>query len=116
MKDEMDILEEIKKKVNNDIVNKYGKERASERYLYSIPYKAIPITSPQRSNELPIILDDVILVVKEKIINQYSDTIKSFDLYNKDCQKIAEADQGELIKFDREIMDDLIKDKIKIMI
>ena len=40
MKDEMDILEEIKKKVNNDIVNKYGKERASERYLYSIPYKA----------------------------------------------------------------------------
>lgn len=115
MKDELDILEEIKKKVNNEIVNKYGKERASERYLYSIPYKAIPITSPQRSNELPIILDDVILVVKEKIINQYSDTIKSFDLYNKDCQKIAEADQGELIKFDREIMDDLIKDKIKII-
>ena len=113
MKDEKNILEEIKKKVNDDISSKYEENRAAERYLYSISYKAIPITSPQKSNELPIILNDVILVVKEKIINQYSDTIKSFELYNNDCQKIAEADQGELIKFDREIMDDLIKDKIK---
>lgn len=110
-----DVLNEIKKKVIEEIGERYEGETSEERFMYAVPYKSIPVTMPSTENELPIILNDVVLAVKQKIIDRYGNTTRIFELYGEDAQKIMETQDDGKVKFEREVLDELIQEKIKVI-
>lgn len=104
-------VDNVNRAVNKEINKENSNRGSKEELLYSIPYKTMPITAPSNSNELPIILKDVILAVKEKVTDGKS--IKTFSLYTDDGKNLAEShDDGRMI-FDKEIIEELIKSQIK---
>lgn len=106
-----EMLNQIKEKVIEEINHRYEKEESTEKFMYVLPYKSIPVTMPSMETELPIILNDVVLAVKQK--QKEEAIIRIFELYNKDGQKIMESQDDGRVKFDREIMDDILKERIK---
>lgn len=77
------------------------KESSEEKFLFSIPYNSIPITSPAREGELPVIIQDVILAVKQEMDKKRGTSKYAFELYTDDCQKIAESDEDGRMIFDK---------------
>ena len=90
-------------------VNNNDKEVLNERLLYSIPYKEFYLTQPSKNNEVALKLENVIMVAKEKIINQYKETIRVFELYDENLQKIGTGEQGEKFIADKEILSSIIE-------
>ncbi|MBR2744458.1 MAG: hypothetical protein IKE01_04090 [Clostridia bacterium] len=109
------VNEMVKSRINQneDIsISQKHEGRMGEEFLFSIPYNSIPITSPAREGELPIIIQDVILAVKQEMDKMRGTSKYAFELYTDDCQKIAESDENGRMIFDRTV-EDKFSDQIK---
>lgn len=113
MSDYSNIIKSVKQKVSADLNKKFETTERNERLMYAIPYNSIPITAGKSDDEVALTLNNVILVVKEKKIDQYDSTERNYEIYDENAQKIAMTEDDGRIKFDREILDDLIKSQIK---
>lgn len=105
-----EILNQIKEKVIEEINNKHESEESVEKFMYVLPYKSIPVTMPSTESELPIILNDVALAVKQKELD--GDIIRIFELYDIDAKKIMETYDDGKVEFNKEILEDLIQQKV----
>ena len=113
---------EVLKQVKQQAIEKIRQsEVRNETLLYAVPYKEMPISVPKKSNEVPLILKDVIVVVKEMLIDRYGNTNRIDEMYDKNANLIGATDgnhkmelkREDLEKLDKEIFDDLIKQQIK---
>ena len=67
MDNELAILEKIKQVAMEKINNKYKKGRAAERIVSVGKYESLPITSASNLGEIPIVLEDVVVITKQMI-------------------------------------------------
>lgn len=106
----MEDMKELSKRVKSLVLNEMNENDVlNERLLYSIPYKEFYLTQPSKNNEVALKLENVIMVAKEKIINQYKETIRVFELYDENLQKIGTGEQGEKFIADKEILSSIIE-------
>lgn len=91
----------LKEMQDNDVLN--------EAFLYTIPYDEFYLTQPKKENEIAVKLENIILVAKEKIVNQYGETKRVFELYNDQLQKIGTGEENEKFKADKEILESLLE-------
>lgn len=106
----MEDMKELNKRVRTLVLNEMNENDVlNERLLYSIPYKEFYLTQPSKNNEVALKLENVIMVAKEKIINQYKETIRVFELYDENLQKIGTGEQGEKFIADKEILSSIIE-------
>lgn len=108
-------VDELSKNIRAQLGQDTNEIRNNEHLLYTVPYNSIPITSPKNDNEEAITLENVILAVKERIVDEYGRASRIFELYTEDGQKIGGTDEDGRMIYDKEIIDELIKDKIKII-
>ena len=80
----------------------------NQKFVMAAAYEKLPIAIPENVNEVAPVLDDVFLVVKEKIADEYGNSKKLMELYNIKGELIITGEEGQRIKLDREILDDLI--------
>ena len=80
----------------------------NQKFVMAAAYEKLPIAIPENVNEVAPVLDDVFLVVKEKIADEYGNSKKLMELYNIKGDLIITGEEGQRIKLDREILDDLI--------
>ena len=106
MSDMKGLTEAIQKKV---LKSMQEQDRENERFLYAIPYDKFYLTQPSNENEVALELTEVVLVVKEMIINKYGETKRKFELYNDNLQEIGAAVEGENFIADREILRSIIE-------
>ena len=106
----MEDMKELNKRVRTLVLDEMNENDVlNERLLYSIPYKEFYLTQPSKNNEVALKLENVIMVAKEKIINQYKETIRVFELYDENLQKIGTGVQGEKFIADKEILSSIIE-------
>ena len=106
----MEDMKELNKRVRTLVLNEMNENDVlNERLLYSIPYREFYLTQPSKNNDVALKLENVIMVVKEKIINQYKETIRVFELYDENLQKIGTGEQGEKFIADKEILSSIIE-------
>lgn len=113
MSDYSEIIKSVKQKVATDLNKKFESTERNERLMYAIPYESIPVTAGKSDDEIALTLNNVILVVREKIIDKYGNTERGYEIYSENAQRIASTEEDGKIKFDKEILDDLIKSQIK---
>ncbi len=115
----MENVEELLKKINKIVAQEQNEEFESGKVKncmhYTIPYNSIAITAPKKgSNEIALTLENVVLAVKHRELND--GTIeKIFEVFNENAKRIIETDTNGKMKFDKEIMHELLKDKIKMI-
>ena len=109
-----EILNQVKEKVIEEINKRYEAEESVENFMYVVPYKSIPVTMPSAETELPIILKDVVLAVKQK--EQEGNVIRLFELYDIDANKLMETHDDGKVEFEKEILDDLIQQKVNTIV
>ena len=88
MGDRRDVLDKIKELVTEELSQKNQNNAIKEEFLYAVPYKSVPITTPVDYNQLPIMLEDVVLVVKERQVEKDGHKSICLDLYTQDGRKI----------------------------
>ncbi|MBO5179503.1 MAG: hypothetical protein J6B87_04060 [Clostridia bacterium] len=108
-------VDELSKAIRAELGQDTDEIRNSESLLYAVPYNSLPVTSPKNENEEAIVLENIILAVKERIIDEYGTTARIFELYTEDGEKIGGTDEDGRMIYDKEIMDELIKEKIRII-
>lgn len=106
---------ELSKNIRAELGQDTNEIRNNEHLLYAVPYNSLPITSPKSESEEAITLENIILAVKERIVDEYGSAARIFELYTEDGEKIGGTDEDGRMIYDKEIMDELIKDKIKII-
>lgn len=112
MNNELDILKKIKQVAMEKIANKYEEGRAVEKIVSVKEYEKLPITSANNSGEIPIVLEDVVVITKQKILEN-AKQIPAYEVYNRDADRLLETTDDGRIKLDREIMDDKIEQIVK---
>lgn len=109
MKKRIDIIEQT---VVQEQVERYGKGVSKEQILDMQDYKSLPITTASNPGEVGLVLEDVILLRKIKTLAN-KEKIPVYELFGENGVKILETQDDGLMKFDKEIFEELIKDKIK---
>lgn len=108
----MEDMKELNKRVRKQVLKEMNDlDVLDERLLYTIPYDKFYLTQPSKPNEIALELNNIIMVAKEKIINQYSETNRVFELYNDKMQKIGTGVQGEKFIADKEILNSIIEEQ-----
>lgn len=105
-------LRNIEQKISTEIMQRYGNDSTKEKLLYLVPYNTIAITTPTSSRELPVVVNDVVLAVKERASSNAEELKKIYELYDYDERKLAESDEEGRMSFERAI-EDKIDDQIR---
>lgn len=105
-------IDDIVKTIQSEFTSRYGDSKVRESVTSMQGYKSLPITTASQENEVGLVLQDVILVSKLKELPN-GETIPVYELFGENGVKILETQDDGLMKFDREIFEDMIKDKIK---
>ena len=104
--------DKIVETIQAEFSNRYGTGKRKEVVTSMKDYKSLPITTASNENEVGFVLQDVVLVSKLKELPN-GEVVPVYELFGENGAKILETQDDGLMKFDREIFDDLIKDKIK---
>ena len=104
--------DKIVETIQAEFSNRYGTGKRKEVVTSMKDYKSLPITTASNENEVGFVLQDVVLVSKLKELPN-GEVVPVYELFGENGDKILETQDDGLMKFDREIFDDLIKDKIK---
>ena len=78
------------------------------------PFNILQITSPKSDDEVALTLDDVVLVSKQKTLRN-GESIPTYEVYDKNARRILSTEDNGMMKFDKEIFEELIRDKIRII-
>lgn len=100
--------------IQNDVIERAKNGRASDFIVSFEKYKSLPVTSPLKSNEVGFILTEVVLIEKVRTLEDGTQ-ISLYDVYDMKGRKVLETQENGHMKFDREIMEDLIKDKVNVL-
>lgn len=112
MDKELAILEKIRQVAMEKINGKYEEGRAAEIIVSMTEYKKLPITSPNNSKEIPIVLEDVVVITKQKILEN-AERIPVYEVYDHNADRLLETMDDGRIKLDREIIEDKIAGIVK---
>ena len=106
----MSDMKELTKTIQSDVLKlMQEQDNENERFLYAIPYNEFYLTQPSNENEVALKLNEIVLIVKEMIVNKYGETKRKFELYNNESQKIGTAVEGENFIADKEILCSIIE-------
>ena len=109
MNKRIDLIEQT---VIQEQAERYGEGEIREHILDMQDYKSLPITTASNPGEVGLVLEDVILLRKIKTLAN-KEKIPVYELFGENGVKILETQDDGLMKFDKEIFEELIKDKIK---
>ena len=109
MNKRIDLIEQT---VIQEQAERYGEGEIREHILDMQDYKSLPITTASNPGEVGLVLEDVILLRKIKTLAN-NEKIPVYELFGENGVKILETQDDGLMKFDKEIFEELIKDKIK---
>lgn len=109
MNKRIDLIEQT---VIQEQAERYGEGEIREHILDMQDYKSLPITTASNPGEVGLVLEDVILLRKIKTLAN-KEKISVYELFGENGVKILETQDDGLMKFDKEIFEELIKDKIK---
>lgn len=109
MNKRIDLIEQT---VIQEQAERYGDGEIREHILDMQDYKSLPITTASNPGEVGLVLEDVILLRKIKTLAN-KEKIPVYELFGENGVKILETQDDGLMKFDKEIFEELIKDKIK---
>ena len=112
MENKRSAIDNIVQTIQSEFKSRYGDGKIKEAVTSMQRYKSLPITTASQENEVGLVLQDVILVSKLKELPN-GDAIPVYELFGENGVKILETQDDGLMKFDREIFEDMIKDKIK---
>lgn len=100
----------VKMKVIREKVIAGMEDKLNERYLYTIPYKELYLTSSEEPNKVGFSMQDAYVTVKQ--LEESEGNIKRlFEIYDSELNKVAETGADGRIKYDKEITDELVKMK-----
>ena len=115
MDGELNPMEKIVQTVQSEFASRYRNEGNYRELVKAIQkYKSMPITNPSTEGEVSLVLDDVFLITKEKTLKN-GEKIPVYEVFDNNGTKVLETLDDGMIKFDKEIIDELIKDKVKII-
>ena len=109
MNKRIDLIEQT---VVQEQAERYGEGELREHILDMQDYKSLPITTASNPGEVGLVLEDVILLRKIKTLAN-KEKIPVYELFGENGVKILETQDDGLMKLDKEIFEELIKDKIK---
>ena len=109
MNKRIDLIEQT---VVQEQAERYGEGEIREHILDMQDYKSLPITTASNPGEVGLVLEDVILLRKIKTLAN-KEKIPVYELFGENGVKILETQDDGLMKFDKEIFEELIKDKVK---
>jgi len=113
MDEEKNPMENIVETVQGELYSRYNDEGEYREFVKSIQkYKSMPVTNPSNESEVALTLDDVFVITKEKTLKN-GERIPVYEIFSNDGKKVLETDDDGRIIFDKEILDELIKDKVK---
>ena len=112
MEDKRSAIDDIVQTIKSEFTSRYGNGKLKEVVTSMQRYRSLPITTASQENEVGLVLSDVILVSKLKELPN-GEAIPVYELFGENGVKILETQDDGLMKFDREIFEDMIKDKIK---
>lgn len=112
MEDKRSAIDDIVQTIKSEFTSRYGNGELKEAVTSMQRYKSLPITTASQEDEVGLVLQDVILVSKIKELPN-GETIPVYEVFGENGAKILETQDDGLMKFDREIFEDMIKDKIK---
>lgn len=111
-KQAINTVKQIKKEEIDAINSNYEANGIEEKLLYVAPYEEFNISVPENDNEAGLMLNDVFVVVKERL-DKGNGTNIFYDIYDQDGNKIGETDSSHRIKLDRDLLEDKINEQIK---
>lgn len=111
---ENNVDKKIVETVTKELATRYNDDDSREIVTSMQKYKSIPITVPTGNNEVGLVLEDVILLTKLKSLKN-GEKVQIYELFEKNGLKILETQEDGKIKVDREIFEDLVKDKIRVI-
>lgn len=115
MDKEINPMEKIVQTVQSEFASRYRNEGNYRELVKAIQkYKSMPITNPSTESEVSLVLEDVFLITKEKTLKN-GEKIPVYEIFDASGTKVLETLDDGMIKFDKEIIDELIKDKVKII-
>ena len=113
MENKTNTTDRIVQTVQQELTERYDVEEDIRELILSMQeYKSLPITTPNSEHEVSLVLEDVVLITKEKTLRN-GEKIPVYELFGENGIKILETQDDGMMKFDKEIFDDLIKSKIK---
>ncbi|MBR2705514.1 MAG: hypothetical protein IKE91_08610 [Clostridia bacterium] len=111
MNENMSIKDKIVQTIQAEFTARYGDGKRKEVVRSMQKYKSLPITDASKENEVGFVLQEVFLVSKLKELPN-GEVIPVYEVFGENGAKILETQDDGLMKFDREIFEEMIKDKI----
>lgn len=108
----MRAIDTIEKTVAKEFTERYGEGTLKEHVIAMKNYKSLPITTATAPGEVGFILEDITLITKLKILSN-GEKVPVYEIFGENGVKILETQDDGLMKFDKEIFEELIRDKIK---
>lgn len=112
MDNEMTVTEKIVLTVEKELNESYKDSNIRAQVIGMQRYKSLPITTSVVDNEVGLVLDDVILLTMLKTLKN-GEKIPVYELFEKNGLKVLETQDDGMIRVEREIFEELIKDKIR---
>ena len=111
MSDRINVKDKIVATIQQEFIDGYG-DNNSKKFVRSMnSYKSLPVTTPSNEDEVALVLQDVILVSELKELPN-GEVIPVYELFGENGEKILETQDDGMMKFDKEIFEEKIKDTI----